>query len=326
MKRKSENIITSFLTACCFIVLFSGCEKDIVLYTPYENQTQNFEGDINEFFDLAQTDAQLFTIDSNSPEMITTQSGMRVHFEANSFVTVNNVLIDGDITIEVVELLNKGDILKYNIPTITTHQILETVVQFHILAKQNDEELLLLADASVKVQFPDNEQLESVELFTESSNELGNFIWTEADDDPNSSNNVFATEWLIDNNLQVGYECENLALGWSAFSSIVDYSTDQTIVGCIDLQEQFVETNTVVFLVYQEMNTIIPLIKNAETELFCTNDLLKNFDVTTIVISHQGNDSFQFGSNDINVAAELTETMKPNDTPFSDIMSFLNDL
>lgn len=312
------------------LLMFVGCAKNVDVFIPYDT-TNPVIGDINTFFNLIQPEA--YQTDWNPVEtgLLITPGGTRFEIRANSFQFADgSAILDTTISIEVREILTKGDMVKNQTPTITNGRLLNSAGAFHVRATQNGEELIIAPDLSIKIQIPNANPIDEMELFYGEEVEGLGVNWIEADNNPDEWANVQISEWeTADGNLGFGYEMNVTQLNWINCDAYVNVATS-LMETCIELPEIYTNTNTIVYIVFSDLNGIMPMIGNPSSKRFCQGNLPEGNEVTYIVVSHQGNDVegqpiFHFGQSITNVNNSIIEIL-PVEASISEIVNTLDSL
>jgi hypothetical protein len=164
---------------------FTSCKKDT---TPNPDSPAPIPSgiDLKNFFKSNEASkVQTFTIDAANPISITGQNGTVITFSPYSFETPSGQNVTGNVTIQLIELFDKGEMILTNKPTMANFNgglaPLVSGGEFKVTASQNGETLLLKNGASyyVEVDAPNGVD-PNMELFY--SENLGDTLtWNVAD-------------------------------------------------------------------------------------------------------------------------------------------------
>lgn len=311
------------------ILLLAGCAKDIDVFIPYETNHTGI-GDITTFFNIVRTDSYLTTWNSNEAGLLISPKGTRFHIKAHSFQLPDGTVVSDSIDIEIKEIFSKGDMVKNQTPTIANGRLLMSAGEFFIRATQGGQELTLVPDFSIKIQIPHTNPINEMELFYgEEISGIG-VNWVEADGNPNTWANVQIAEWASSNgDVGLGYEMEVTQLNWINCDAFVDVNTS-LVETCIELPDTYTNTNTVVYVVFSDLNGIMPMVAHPANQRFCQANLPESGEVTYIVVSHQGSDVegqpvFHFGTLTTTVSTSMIEII-PVEASISEIVTTLDGL
>ena len=320
------------------LLVFCSCAEDIDKFIPDPLVMQ--KGDINRFFDAARDDiTQTTIINIDFPEPVVTSRKTVLVFERRSLIDQQGSVVTGDVEIRILELLTRGEILLYGIPTNSRDKLLSSGGEFYITATQNGAPLKLRPGMPVRILtdvegMPDNH----MELFYGINEDTGFgnvYTWAEADNDPGSWSNVVVTEWVaIADSQQIitgfGYECFSDSLKWINFDVFADIAEEDKTDVCVTLPPEYGNVNTMVFLVFNDLNSVIALPGDPETMQFCNFYTMFlqlgvpiGAPVTFVVISEQGEDCYFFALKETVLVQNHQENLVPEKTPLEDIKDII---
>ncbi|HTI08801.1 MAG TPA: hypothetical protein VL832_09605 [Puia sp.] len=96
-----------------------------------------------------------FTVDATAGASFTSSKGIKYTIPAGAFVTSGGAAVTGSVTVAVKEINSPSDMILGDKPTLTSDgRMLVSYGEFFVKATQNDQQLLLKKDSSVKVQVP----------------------------------------------------------------------------------------------------------------------------------------------------------------------------
>lgn len=221
-------------------------------------------------------DLELFDMDAATGGMITGNQGTKVYFPANSF-GLNGTPVTGNVTIELLEIYNKADMLLKDKSTLGEHangdkEILKSAGEFFINATQGENQLELLAEATVNSkEIPLQDIEENMGVFTQGNPDDNcdtidaDCDWVAADNNGDGeadgakinaeNNNEFAT---------YSYQIGNF--GWTNLDRWYSYSGPKTMI-YVDVPEGFDTDNCAVYLSYDGEPTALARMDTYHTEL-----------------------------------------------------------
>lgn len=98
---------------------------------------------------------EAFTVDASAGASFTSSKGIKYTIPAGAFVTSGGAAVTGSVTVAVKEINSPADMILGDKPTLTSDgRMLVSYGEFFVKATQNDQQLLLKKDSSVKVQVP----------------------------------------------------------------------------------------------------------------------------------------------------------------------------
>jgi hypothetical protein len=115
---------------------------------------------VNNFFknELAEL-KQSFTLSATNGGTIFGKDGTRIRFTAGSFRTQNNQSVSGEVTVELIEVYKKADMLLADMPTRgrNAEGVVSTLIsggEFYVNVKQNGAQLKMDANSSYEIAAP----------------------------------------------------------------------------------------------------------------------------------------------------------------------------
>ena len=121
---------------------------------------------------------QKFQVAMDSVIEIVGGKGTIVRFRPNDLETSSNAPFLGDsLTVELIELTSKQDLLLANTQTVSNGKWLISGGAFKIDIRANGESLMLKEDKAINVKFPKNTTEDGMELFYGKTNEAGAMNW-----------------------------------------------------------------------------------------------------------------------------------------------------
>lgn len=235
-------------------LVFSSCKKEeeenIEPTTDPQTSSPSAQ-DLNAYFDQnLEDEVETFSVDASSAFTITTSGGSELSFPANAFENSNGNQVSGTINIEVVELLDKKDMLLSNKPTMGNlpnggRAPLTSGGEFRVTASQNGNEIDLKDGFSYGATVPAPNGVDpNMDVFYGSMNG-DTLTWDEAD-----SSGVWG---------QGGYyETYFDSLNWVNLDYFTDSSSANTTVQ-VELPAGFDNSNCMLFISFDGMNSLANL-------------------------------------------------------------------
>lgn len=331
--RKQMNLAkASKILAGCMMLLLMSCWQDYESFTPYEIVE---EFDIQELFEGFKDDARQFYEGNSGNEIfIVTPKKNVIIIPANYLVYQDGSACDCAVDIEIIEASTKGEILLYGEHTVTNTQLLESAGEIYIQAKSKNGDLLRIADGksfTLRMQNQDGNPLEDrMELFY-GSGEGVQFIWSQADGDSTMWNTANGNEWELRDSLQgwgFGYECFPEELTWINIDKFVDIPDEEKTEVCVKLPEGYTNTNTAVFMVFKDLNSVVALSPDPDNEQWCEpyGKVPVGYEVTFVAISQQGEEIYHLGSSMNTIMFDHLEEFSLEEMSIEDIKEFLMNL
>lgn len=129
------------------LFLLGACHKE-------SSNTANTYASLKDFFQKNQTATQHFSFANSAGTIIQMSKGTKIHLPQNAFADLNNTVINGQVNIEVKQLLSPGDMILNDIPSISYGAALESGGEFFIGATSNNKELRLATGKKIQVELP----------------------------------------------------------------------------------------------------------------------------------------------------------------------------
>jgi hypothetical protein len=151
--------------------------------------------------DCEQKDKQTFHIQADKDTIVVGKKGTKIFIPSQVFVRKDGSLADNSrIKIELIELYDLSDYIKYDLPTISNGKILESggVIYLHVTEK--DEKLTIAKGKSLEIKFSgQNAQKEGMQAFyLEKKDEKPNWVMR-AEDNNNPQQTSTLRSKLIEN-------------------------------------------------------------------------------------------------------------------------------
>jgi len=236
---------------------------------------------------------------------------------------------NGFFDVNVTVLDTKGEILIAGIPTVSERKLLESRIELKLEIKNGSSAVRLAHAKKIRILVNDPDPRERMELFYGEGKE-----WLQADGDSSVWGNVANREWWIqtDSTQQpitgFGYECFSDSIDWINVDVFFEIPKEYRTEVCVDLPEEFTNTNTEVFMVFDDYKSITYMPGDSAQMLFCEHygSTPLGFSVTFIVISEMGEDNYYFAAKHTTITDNLTETIIPLKTPYEEIKDYLMGL
>lgn len=226
------------------------------------------------------------------------------------------------LSLEVTDVRDKGDIIAYGVPTVTTDgDLLESGGMLHITVVCDGKEMKMLPGRKLKIQIPAPAPAADMRLFT-GLMQGGTFAGWE-----NTGLQVFQADWIAANMSMVeGYELLTPHLGWLNCDRFVN-TNGQNNSFCIDLPPDFNPENTITYLILDNTQSVAPLESDWTTQNFCfSNAPPSGFPVRVVTVSQTGNGQFWLGNYATEIGTNDTLSLAPQKVTDQQIVNFLKSL
>lgn len=254
----------------CSMFLFTSCNSD----DNEENIELKPDGiALNQRFKDNRANAiQTFTINANTGGTIFGNQDTKISIPANA-IGLNGNTITGNITIELIEIYNKSDMVLQDMSTKGQknngdEEALRTLGEFFINAKQNNTQLEILAPITVRRKGIRTSGLgffEDIHLFRAGQNLNDTVLWRE---DTNGIINGEVDGNHSDETRTIFYSFDLNSFGWANLDRWYNFQGQLTDL-FIDAPEGYNNSNTAIYLSYDGETGLAKMDRyNTSTELF----------------------------------------------------------
>lgn len=339
---------TQIATGIVCGVLLTGCGKDVDTFVPDPQGPQaEIIGDIDRFFDAARESIEYsLVLSTEQPSPVVTSRKSVFIFQPGAFTDETGADIHGTVEVRVKELLTKGEVLLYGIPTHSRNQLTVNGAEFHISAVQDNKSLFIKSNKPVRIltdlpqgEFPNAR----MELFYDVHESLpsGTEIpttWTEADANPNTWSSVQITEWAAVTDQQqivtgYGYVTFSDSMGWIGMQAFAGISPGERTNLCVQLPPGYATSNTAVFVVLNNMHSVVRLRAGGTSGTFCNANaedyhisLPVAASVTLIAIAERGVGQYEMGKINTKLGPEHVEHLVPEPATVQEIKTVIAGL
>lgn len=151
--KKSSLYLWTIAAASAVCIL--SCKKNNDVSAQQNNNSNSDAQVMTEFMQNNGPQFESFTVDATAGAIITSSKGITYSIPGGAFVTQAGATVTGSVTVSVKEINSASDMLLGDKPTLTSDgRMLVSYGEFFVAASQNNLELLLKKDSTVKVQVP----------------------------------------------------------------------------------------------------------------------------------------------------------------------------
>lgn len=314
------------------MVIMMSCGKDIDQFIPRENLA--VVGDISRLTsrlndDIAGEISYTVSVPCAGNRAFKIDKDVVLVIPPNFVDLAQYPCTTGFFDIKVTVCDTKGEILISGIPTVSERKLLESRVELKLEIKNGDTVLKPAHGKKIRVLVNDPDPRERMELFYGQGPE-----WLQADGDSSVWDNVANKEWWIqtDSTQQAisgfGYECYSDSIDWINVDVFFEIPKEYRTSVCVDLPAEFTNTNTKVFMVFDDYKSITFMPGDSAQMLFCEHygSTPIGFKVTFVVISEMGEDNYYFAAKSTTITSNLIETIVPFKTPYEEIKNYIMGL
>ncbi|HUR31479.1 MAG TPA: hypothetical protein VMZ69_08590 [Saprospiraceae bacterium] len=314
------------------VMVFMSCGKDIDLFIPRSNQGE--VGDLSRLMsrlnqDISGNISYVIQVPCNGNKIIQVDKDLVLIIPADFVDLTQFPCTDGSFDVHVTVCDTKSEILIAGIPTLSEGKLLESRIEIKLQITDGYTNVHLAPGKQISIKVKDPDPRDRMELFYGNDD---NSAWLQVDNDPNAWDNVANGEWVLQDSTGLisgfGYECLSDSLDWVNIDVFFEIPEDQRTDVCVELPVEFTNKNTAVFMILDDYNSIIRMRGNADVMKFCEpyGSAPIGFNVTFVVISEMGDDSYQFATKSTTIGAHHVEVLSPLKTPYEEIKNFILQL
>lgn len=309
------------------VIGLAACKENIDVFVPFETNLSSLsDGDINRLFDDLKVSATPFTWEAEMPANWQSPGGTTIDIPADAFVNSDGQVINGPVTLNLVEMLSAGQMIIHDKPNVASGNILEAAGNFQLVVEQEGNLLQLAPNKFLEFQLPVDIANPAMQLFWGDNQDPAFFEWQPVV----SGSEVQITEWVDPANEEnhQAYQFVTDHLGWIGCNAYIEENQQWTTV-CVDLPKGFDATNTVVYLAFQNFQSVAKLYtdEGAENPSFCKDLVPRSSDAVVVVLAEGGEEVYYFATSSIHVVGtELKVALQPERVAFETIKTFLSEL
>ncbi|MGI9158513.1 MAG: hypothetical protein ACR2K1_02040 [Saprospiraceae bacterium] len=223
------------------------------------------------------------------------------------------------LTLEVIEVLEKGDMLARELPAATQQgDPLECAFMVFLRFSCDGKEIKPRAGRSVKIQVPAALPTAGLSLWQGSANITELAEWGLASD----SADIYTAEWPAGGSPVSGYELVAKNTGWLCAGKI---QSGQRTNYCAQMPPGFDAENSQVFLLLKNSRSVFRLQPNTDNNLFCVEGVPAGLPVQLITISKLGA-QFLLGNTDAQTDANSKVVVTPKYATPAEIIQLIKNL
>ncbi len=227
-----------------FLFFIFACQNEVDKFVP---EIFIPPGDFHDALEIIQNLDQVFEIDNRTGGILELGKS-QLAFPPEVFIDESNQIVDGIIQVEIIEIANQRDIIKYNLAT-ETHdgELLESIGMLNIQAKFDGKSLMLAPGKKFSIQ-----------LITDINQNAASYERTIQDDITQWSK---LSQYIHNGDITIwhdgawkdttGYQLDWDQLGWVALLSEINISTLTSV--CLELLDSNSPDNSLVYLMYDDL-------------------------------------------------------------------------
>ncbi|HQU60029.1 MAG: hypothetical protein KDD02_03150 [Phaeodactylibacter sp.] len=299
-----------------------GCQEDIDVFEPATLSS----GDIMRFFGSVQTAPLQHNWDVSEEQTIVVPGEGQVIIPANAFTQMDGSPVSGLVQANLLEIHDKGSLIRFNIGTSSGGRILQLVSMINLDVRQEGRPLRLASGQTILIRLATTAYRPEMRLFTAAPADSGAIEWMEAPDTEKRIQAAQVFDPATDQWLE-GIEISATSLGWMQCALYANTTSGGKVPACVKLPIGFTKHNTAVFLTLQNMNSVVPFNAFDETlPQVCQQGLPAGSKAEIIVISEGDEEEYYFARQPIIISENLKISVVPQKALLSDILFALDNL
>jgi hypothetical protein len=320
------------------LILFAGslflnaCQKDIDVFVPDAGQLNGpdtvWQSTITPASPVSVLKNNLLiepyqdtiTVNANIATLAT-PFGMQLNFPPNCCVNGAGQPVTGKVNVEIQVVKKKGDMIRLDKPSIFNDSALTTAGQIFIRLKKDTQLLQLAPGIRYNINYVDLPTNQQMKFFIGDETNTQAFNWLPTPE-PNLDTIIITPQ---------SYQIYSKRLRWVSVAQPFEINTSGRVNVTADMASYFTNANTVTFIVFKDVRSVVSVRPDLGTRKFVTGRLPVGKAITVVVISKQGGDYY--------LGYESTVTQTPSSSPsiqhvnivpikksLAEIFSYLNTL
>ncbi len=309
VKIMKENLQLNIKTCIKSLMLFSIVVGFLSCQDKDEFTPDPISGDVSEFYSNVQGAYEGDSFSASSDHIYITNNNTSVHIPANCLVYADGSDVTGEVTVSLEDVLNKGELIVHNVPTMSSESVLSSEGALFVSFNQDNEELFIKPGSLVTVRLRDPNADANAILFDGLDHDNAT-TWKVSDH--TMSLETWSFFWDNKDWDDSGYEFYISTTGWFSVSLELNPTTPFLDPICVSLPRELYDgTNTDVFLLLDDYDTMIPLEMDSEKMLFCAtfSNISVGSEATIVSVSSLGEGDYHFGTSNATISIDTGEIL-----------------
>ena len=131
------------------------------------------------FLSNRSNDKQSFTVNAEVASQLIGSKGTKIHIPENAFVNAGGSPVSGNVTVEILEVMDQSSMIWYGLPTMSNGRILESGGELMVKAFANGQELGLANGVELDIEMPSDNNKPEMTLYygAETKTQIGDVNW-----------------------------------------------------------------------------------------------------------------------------------------------------
>jgi hypothetical protein len=204
----TKTILAVFISAIGFV----ACKKDrttvLVNNNPGKTPT-SYPVNILGGWTKQAPKKQSFTMNADGGGWVTGAKGCRFYFPPAALLDMSNNAVTGNVEIELIEYMNKADMLFSGVTVTAGNELLESGGMFYLMARKNGAELHLKDNSGFMINIPQtNNNMEPMDFWA---------------GEPNQDDSLNKVNWVKQDTVAIVPRKDTAAQGRATYSMMFDY-------------------------------------------------------------------------------------------------------
>jgi hypothetical protein len=313
---------------------FTACRKDSDVFIPDIPNSQGPDttwfnaiaagSPVNVLKDMLRPVASTDSFEvNNNPVTIVAANGLTCTFPPQCCTRPNGQPVTGLVSLQTLLIRKRGDMVAADKPTVSNNRLLVSGGEMFVRLTKNGEELRLAPGKVITLQYNEPQPVNNMRVFYGDESNPDRFNWLPAD-----SGGI--TQPVLIGPANNNYIVNSTKLRWINCDYFFDTTGINRIQVTASLAPQFTNANTMVYLVFNNLRSVLGMYGTVATKKFQSGLVPVGQPVTMVVISKQGNDYFlgreSFITGQYIVAQQQPVGVAPQPSSLQDIQTYLSTL
>ncbi len=321
-----------------------GCKKDVDIFNVTQVIINSVTSDTTWLQENSITDtntvrkiaanisipSEFDSVNITKGDTIVTSDNVTVYIPAQACVNPTGAAATGKAQMEFLLIRKKGDMIRADKPTVAYDgSVLASGGEIYLRFMQNGQELALASGKSVRLKYRDAQTDPQMKFFYGTALNINQFVWV----GPVSGDNQSVRPWIDStrNTPSVaGYEVFTNRLHWINCDKLYSDTLKLTRV-CVQISaDSFTNANTLTFLVFRDINSVVKLWGDPANKKFCIPANYKGVPigkvVTVVTLSKIGNNYYLGALPNITITANQVIPIVPTIAAPTQIAYYLSTL
>jgi len=270
----------------------------------------------------------LDSVNVTSGDTVLTPDNVRIVFPAKCANFANGSAVTGKAQMTFVVIQKKGDMIRADKPTVNSDgSVLISGGEAYVTLSQGGQALVLASGKSLDIRIHDVTATSTMQFFYGQATNTNQFAWSGAGGNTDSQR---VGIWKDSNGVVAGYELLTTRLNWINADKFNSDSTNLTNLYVKMSADTFTNTNTMVFLAFRDINSVVKLWGDPSNKQFSIPTHYKGVPVgkvvSVITISKVGSNYYLGAIPNITISANMVVPVGPSAKTVSQITDYLQTL